>query len=300
MSSRVGQQIKMASIDELLGAPDMDGSIEIDIRAIYPFENHPFRVVDDEKMDDLVESIKLNGILTPVLVRPDDKGTYEMVSGHRRLHAARRAGLLKIPALVRELTIAEATILMVDANIQREEILPSEKAFALKMKMDAIKHQGKKLSKSLSTEWTMKRSGDIVGETEGIAKSQVHKYIRLTELIPALLEMVDKKRLALSVAVELSYLSRTFQQWSYEYIYEKGMIKQEQLMELRAYRGKEGLTREQFLTVLDESRACIKRSPKVTLSGRKLSKFFPAYYSRDEMEGIIFELLAKWKIENGV
>lgn len=300
MSSRVGQQIKMASIDELLGAPDMDGSIEIDIRAIYPFENHPFRVVDDEKMDDLVESIKLNGILTPVLVRPDDKGTYEMVSGHRRLHAARRAGLLKIPALVRELTTAEATILMVDANIQREEILPSEKAFALKMKMDAIKHQGKKLSNTLSTQWTMKRSGDIVGETEGIAKSQVHKYIRLTELIPALLEMVDKKRLALSVAVELSYLSKTLQQWSFEYIYQKGMIKQEQLMELRKYRDKEDLTREQFLTVLDESMAYIKRDPKVTLSGRKLSKFFPAYYSRDEMEGIIFELLAKWKIENGV
>lgn len=300
MSSRVGQQIKMASIDELLGAPDMDGSIEIDIRAIYPFENHPFRVVDDEKMDDLVESIKLNGILTPVLVRPDDKGTYEMVSGHRRLHAARRAGLLKIPALVRELTTAEATILMVDANIQREEILPSEKAFALKMKMDAIKHQGKKLSNTLSTQWTMKRSGDIVGETEGIAKSQVHKYIRLTELIPALLEMVDKKRLALSVAVELSYLSKTVQQWSFEYIYQKGMIKQEQLMELRKYRDKEDLTREQFLTVLDESMAYIKRAPKVTLSGRKLSKFFPAYYSRNEMEGIIFELLAKWKIENGV
>ena len=135
--ARAGQKIKLTSIDELLCVPETEGTVDIDVRAIYPFENHPFKVVDDEKMDDLVESIKANGILTPVLVRPDDEGTYEMISGHRRLHAAKRAGLSRIPAIVKEMTTDDATIAMVDANVQREEILPSERAFSLKMKITA-------------------------------------------------------------------------------------------------------------------------------------------------------------------
>ena len=143
MAGRAGQKIKLTSIDELLCVPETEGTIDIDIRAIYPFENHPFKVVDDEKMDELVESIKANGVLTPVLVRPDDEGTYEMISGHRRLHAAKRAGLLRIPAIVKEMTNDDAVIAMVDANVQREEVLPSEKAFAFKMKFEAIRHQGK-------------------------------------------------------------------------------------------------------------------------------------------------------------
>lgn len=142
--ARAGQKIKLTSIDELLCVPETEGTVDIDVRAIYPFENHPFKVVDDEKMDDLVESIKANGILTPVLVRPDDEGTYEMISGHRRLHAAKRAGLSRIPAIVKEMTTDDATIAMVDANVQREEILPSERAFSLKMKMDAMNHRGKR------------------------------------------------------------------------------------------------------------------------------------------------------------
>ena len=130
MAGRVGQKIKLTSIDELLCVPETEGTVDIDVRAIYPFENHPFKVLDDEKMDELVESIKANGVLTPVLLRPDDEGTYEMISGHRRLHAAKRAGLFRIPAIVKEMTNDEATIVMVDSNVQREEILPSEKAFA--------------------------------------------------------------------------------------------------------------------------------------------------------------------------
>ena len=253
--ARAGQKIKLTSIDELLCVPETEGTVDIDVRAIYPFENHPFKVVDDEKMDDLVESIKANGILTPVLVRPDDEGTYEMISGHRRLHAAKRAGLSRIPAIVKEMTTDDATIAMVDANVQREEILPSERAFSLKMKMDAIKHQGKKIS---STEWT-KRSGDVVGEAEGLAKSQVHKYIRLTNLIPKLLSMVDDKRLALSVAVEISYLNKNIQQWIYEYIRENGMIKQEQLMELRKYRDNGNLTQDQLIDLLHGSIATVSK-----------------------------------------
>ena len=130
MAGRVGQKIKLTSIDELLCVLETEGTVDIDVRAIYPFENHPFKVMDDEKMDELVESIKANGVLTPVLLRPDDEGTYEMISGHRRLHAAKRAGLFRIPAIVKEMTNDEATIVMVDSNVQREEILPSEKAFA--------------------------------------------------------------------------------------------------------------------------------------------------------------------------
>lgn len=291
MASRVGQKIKLTSIDELLCVPETEGTVDIDVRAIYPFENHPFRVVDDEKMEELVESIKANGILTPVLVRPDDEGTYEMISGHRRLHAAKKAGLLKIPAIVKEMTNDDAVIAMVDANVQREEILPSERAFSLKMKMDAIKHQGKS---TLSTEWT-KRSGDVVGQAEGIGKSQVHKYIRLTELIPKLLDMVDEKRLALSVAVEISYMNKNVQQWIYEFIRENGMIKQEQLMELRKYRDDKNMTQEQLINILIGSVSTVPVSKKITLNERKLHKFFPAYYSKAEMERVIFGLLEQWK-----
>ena len=212
MAGRAGQKIKLTSIDELLCVPETEGTVDIDVRAIYPFENHPFKVLDDEKMDELVESIKANGVLTPVLLRPDDEGTYEMISGHRRLHAAKRAGLFRIPAIVKEMTNDEATIAMVDANFQREEVLPSEKAFAFKMKFEAIRHQGKGTDTTLFPEGTKSNSGDIVGQSEGLTRTQVYRYIRLTELIPKLLDMVDEKRLALSVAVELSYMNKNVHQ----------------------------------------------------------------------------------------
>ncbi|SCY14988.1 ParB/RepB/Spo0J family partition protein [Butyrivibrio sp. INlla14] len=184
MAQRVGQKVKLSSIDELLGVPSTEGTVDLDVMTIYPFENHPFRVVDDEKMDELVESIKESGVLTPVLVRPDDEGTYEMISGHRRLHAAKKAGLRKIPAIIKEMTNDDATIAMVNANMQREEILPSERAFAFKMKMDAIKHQGKELTGTLFLEETKSNSGDIVGKASGLNRTQVFRYIRLTELMP--------------------------------------------------------------------------------------------------------------------
>lgn len=295
MAGRAGQKIKLTSIDELLCVPETEGTIDIDIRAIYPFENHPFKVVDDEKMDELVESIKANGILTPVLVRPDDEGTYEMISGHRRLHAAKRAGLLRIPAIVKEMTNDDAVIAMVDANVQREEVLPSEKAFAFKMKFEAIRHQGKCTDATLFPEGTKSNSGDIVGQSEGLTRTQVYRYIRLTELIPKLLDMVDEKRLALSVAVEISYMNKNVQQWIYEFIRENGMIKQEQLMELRKYRDDKNMTQEQLINILVGSASAPPVSKKITLNERKLHKFFPAYYSKTEMEQVIFGLLAQWK-----
>ncbi len=295
MAGRAGQKIKLTSIDELLCVPETEGTVDIDVRAIYPFENHPFKVLDDEKMDELVESIKANGVLTPVLLRPDDEGTYEMISGHRRLHAAKRAGLFRIPAIVKEMTNDEATIAMVDANVQREEILPSERAFSLKMKMDALNHRGKRTDLTLSHEETKFHSAEKVGEAEGLGRAQVHRYIRLTVLIPKLLDMVDEKRLALSVAVEISYMNKNVQQWIYEFIRENGMIKQEQLMELRKYRDDNNMTQDQLINILIGSTSAAPVSKKITLNERKLHKFFPAYYSKTEMEQVIFGLLAQWK-----
>ncbi len=298
MAKRPGQKITMTSIDELLCVPDTEGTIDIDVEAIYPFENHPFKVLDDERMEELTESIRTSGVLTPVLVRPDDEGTYEMISGHRRLRAAKKAGLRKIPAIIKEMTDDEATIAMVDGNIQREEILPSEKAFALKMKMAALKKQGKRNDLTTSsTEWTKSRAGDIVGEAEGISKSQVHKYIRITELIPKLLDMVDEKRLALAMAVEISYFNKNVQQWLYEYIKENGMIKQEQIMELRQYREDKNMTQEQLIGILVKSRSTTEKRKKITITERKLNKYFPAYYSQTEIERVIVGLLEQWKAE---
>ena len=296
MAKRPGQKITMTSIDELLCVPDTEGTIDIEVDAIYPFENHPFKVIDDEKMEELVDSIKLNGVLTPVLLRPDDEGTYEMISGHRRLRAAKKAGLRKIPAIIKEMTDDEATIAMVDANVQREEILPSEKAFALKMKMNALKKQGKRNDLTSSTEGTKSRAGDIAGEAEGLAKSQVHKYIRLTELIPKLLNMIDEKRLALAMGVELSYFNKNVQQWLYEYIKENGMIKQEQIMDLRQYREDNQMTQEQLINLLIKTKSTTSKRKKITITERKLNKYFPAYYSQTEIEGVIVDLLEQWKI----
>ena len=295
MAQRVGQKVKLSSIDELLGVPSMEGTVDLDVMTIYPFENHPFRVVDDEKMDELVESIKESGVLTPVLVRPDDEGNYEMISGHRRLHAAKRAGLRKIPAIIKEMTNDDATIAMVDSNMQREEILPSERAFSLKMKMDAMNHRGSRSDLTLSTERTKFHSAESVGETVGLKHSQIHRYIRLTYLIPKLLDMVDAGRLALAVAQELSYFNNTYQQWLWEYIHENGMNKQEQLMDLRQYRDDDSLTQEQMIDILIQKRATPQIKKKVTFNERKLNKYFPAYYSQSEIERIMISLLEEWK-----
>ena len=306
-AKRPGQKITMTSIDELLCVPETEGTMDIDVKAIYPFENHPFKVVDDEKMEELVESIKTSGVLTPVLVRPDDEGTYEMISGHRRLHAAKRAGLRKIPAIVKELTNDEATIAMVDANVQREEVLPSEKAFAFRMKLEAIKRQGTRRELTspqnggrLDDDPSINKgrrleAADIIGQSVGASGTQVQRLVRLTELIPRLLQMVDKKRLAVSVGVELSFLNKDMQQWVYEYIKENGMIRQVQLMVLRNYREDNTMTQEMLIEVLNGCISTLSASKKITLTERKLKKYFPAYYSKAEMERVITSLLEQWK-----
>ena len=208
MKNRSGEKIKLASIDELLGVVNEESAMEIEISKIHPFKNHPFKVLDDEKMQDLVESVKINGVLTPVLLRMDENEEYEMVSGHRRMHAAQLAGLTTIPAIVRELSDDDAIVAMVDANIQREELLPSEKAFAYKMKLEAMKRKAGRPSKGNTGQIVPNLTTDIIGETEGISGRQVKRFIRLTELIPELLDLVDNKKLQFTVAVDISYIDK--------------------------------------------------------------------------------------------
>ena len=225
MKNRSGEKIKLASIDELLGVVNEESAMEIEISKIHPFKNHPFKVLDDEKMQDLVESVKINGVLTPVLLRMDENEEYEMVSGHRRMHAAQLAGLTTIPAIVRELSDDDAIVAMVDANIQREELLPSEKAFAYKMKLDAMKRQGSRTDLTLCQSGTKSRTDQLLGEQVGESARSVQRYIRLTELIPELLDLVDNKKLQFTVAVDISYIDKEVQEWIYEYISDTGFIK---------------------------------------------------------------------------
>ena len=215
MKTRSGEKIRLASVEELLGVPDEQGATEIELSRIQPFRNHPFYVRDDEQMDNLVESIKVNGVLTPVLVRETDNNGYEMVSGHRRMHASIRVGLTTIPAIIKDMTDDEAIVYMVDANIQREELLPSEKAFAIKMKLEAMKRQtGRKASeKNVSQVGTHLRSDQELAEQIGSSRNQVQRYVRLTMLIPALLKLVDEKKIPFTLGVEISYLDAQIQGW---------------------------------------------------------------------------------------
>ena len=314
--SRSGEKIKMLSYDELLGGANLtEGRTELEICKIYAFENHPFRVVDDEKMTELVESIKKNGIVSPVLVRPDDEGTYEMISGHRRMHAAQLIGLKTIPAIVREMTNDEAVIFMVDANIQREEILPSEKAFAYKMRMEAMNRQGQRTDltsghnghKSESETCGQddhrsgpnKKSRDLIGEQVSDSGRTISRYIRLTFLVPALLELVDKGRLSVTPAVDVSYFPEQIQKYLVEYINENGFLKADQVARLkRELRQGENMTQDAVITYLNASMQ-VKSSRKVTISEKKLDEFFPVFFSSIERERIIIKLLEKWKKEQG-
>ncbi len=296
-------EIKIDPMDEFFGIPtSMEGSAMVKIKDIYPFKDHPFKVLDDEKMDELVESIKANGVLSPVLVRPrSPEQGYEMISGHRRLHASKKAGLEYIPAIIKEMSDDEATIAMVDSNVQREEILPSERAWSFKMKMDALKHQGarKDLEESnpntSATEWP-KLTVERIGMESGMKKTQVKKYIRLTELIPPLLNMVDNKELPISMAVEFSYFTQELQEWLYEYHRQNKGIKPAQIKALKELKNIENITKYTFTATMNGALPN-KIDRTVTLSERKLNAFFPLRMTAKERENIIIELLTKWKEE---
>lgn len=303
MAGRVAGKIKLQTVDELLGVPEIAGTQEIELGRIHAFPNHPFKVLDDERMDMLVESIRENGILNPVIVRPDKNGDYEMISGHRRLHAAGIVGLSKIPAIVKEMSDDEAIIKMVDANIQREEILPSERAFSFKMKMDAIKRQGARDDLTSGTEF--QKSGikvdswsrEVVGDEAGMTGRQVAKYIRLTELIPELLDNVDVKKITLTMGVDLSYLDVQVQKWVYEYFKENGFLKPVQVEALKNHSNLSNASQHMIITILNEALPKKSTAAKVSLSEKKLDKYFPPHYSAKDRENVIIQLLEQWSTQ---
>lgn len=313
MKARSGEKIKLTSIDELLGVSNSVTAEEIDIARIHPFKDHPFKVLDDEKMQELVESIEENGILTPVIVRADPAGGYEMISGHRRMHAATLLGMTAIPAVVKNLDDDDATIVMIDANIQREELLPSEKAFAYKMRYEAMKRKagrpgknGKQLTarnlpvaiKNSSQFERNLETAEIIGQQVGESRAQVHRFMRLTELIPELLQMVDDKRIAVMSAVEISYIPELVQKYLYEYIRENGTVKSYQVAALRKEVTDQGYINQQNMIRLlnDMLPGQSPATPrKITFSEKKLRKYFSSNYTMQDMEKIMVGLLEQWK-----
>ena len=264
---------------------------EIPLSELHPFEGHPFRVGDDEDMAKTVDSIRDFGVLTPAIVRPDPDGGYEIISGHRRHHASELAGKETLPAIVREMDDDAAIILMVDSNLQRETLLPSERAFAYRMKMQAIKHQGKATSPQVAAK---SRSDDAVGEKEGISGDTVRRYIRLTELVPELLDMVDRGEIKFNPAVELSYLAKEEQKdflSAMDFAQAAPSLSQAQRIKKLAQEGE--CTLDAMCEIMNE----IKKGEleRVTFKTDSLRKYFPKSYTSKQMEDKIIQLLEQWQ-----
>lgn len=286
-------KVKLNSFDDLFGNNEMQtaGSEQIinaPLAELHDFKNHPFRVVDDEKMEETTESIRQYGVLVPGIARPRTGGGYELIAGHRRKHGSQRAGKSEMPVIVRNYSDDEATIIMVDSNIQREDILPSEKAKAYQMKYEAMKHQGKKSGKNTL---------DEVGEAAGENAKKVQRYIWLARLSEELLEMVDTKKLGFSQGVDISFLSEEAQQWVEVIIEEQRCsVSTVQSGKLKEY-GKSGeLTLAMVRLILTEEKP---KERKFTMKSDKIGRYFSDSYSNEEIEDIILSLLDKWKEEVG-
>ena len=287
-------KIKMESFDDLFGGSSAqeigaEQIINAPLADLHEFKDHPFKVLDDEKMEETTESIRLYGVLVPGIARPRAGGGYELIAGHRRKHGSERAGKTEMPIIVRNYSDDEATIIMVDSNIQREDILPSEKAKAYKMKYEAMKHQGKKSGKNTL---------DEVGEAAGENAKKVQRYIWLSRLSDELLEMVDAKKLGVSQGIDISFLSEEAQQWVEVIIEEQGCnVSTVQSGKLKEY-GKSGeLTLAMVRLILTEEKP---KERKVTLKADKISKYFSDSYSNEEIENVIISLLDKWREEGAV
>ena len=266
---------------------------EIPLAELHPFKNHPFKVLDDESMQRTVESIARFGVLSPAIARPSPDGGYELVAGHRRHHACELVGMETMPVIVRELDDDAATILMVDSNLQRETILPSERAFAYKMKLEAIKHQGMR-SDLTSTQVAQKLSVQQVGDEAGVSKDTVRRFIRLTELIPELLEMVDQKQIAFNPAVELSFLKPEEQKQLLEAMdYAQATPSLSQAQRLKKYSQEGKCTFEVMCTVMDEEKKT--DLDRVIIKQDVLRKYFPKSYTPKQMEDTIIRLLEQWQ-----
>lgn len=278
--------------------PQTEKVIALSASLLEPFQEHPFRVAIGEEMEQLKESIREYGVLSPLLVRPRGDGRYEIVSGHRRKAACETLGITELPVLVRDMTDDEAVILMVDSNIQREHILPSEKAFAYKMKMEVLRHQGKKSELTSSQPGMGIQTMDIVGKDSGDSRNQVHRYIRLTHLIPSILQMVDEYQIAFKPAVEISYLTEEHQR----------MLKEEmdacqatpsltQSRTLKQMSQSGTLTREYLHHLLTEEKP--NQRQKFFLNQEDVQRYFPKHYTPQQMQQVILHLLHTWQHKRG-
>ena len=283
------KKIKIDSFDDLFGTPmkeDNNSSeqvVEVALEDLHTFQNHPFRVLDDEKMEETVESIKKYGVLMPGIARPRKEGGYEIIAGHRRKRGCELAGKTTMPVFIREYTDDEAVVIMVDTNIQREDILPSEKAKAYRMKFEAMKHQGILGGNTL----------EVLGEQAGESGKTVQRYIRLAYLCDELLELVDKKKLGFLQGVEISYLSEEEQKWVFAVASTRKIsIRTMQASKLKEYAKRGELTQVVVELLLLEQKASER---KVTIKAEKLRSYFPEDYSSEDMEAVILKLLDEWK-----
>ena len=266
---------------------------QIPIGELFPFKNHPFKVLDDESMQRTVESVEQYGVLSPLIARPRPEGGYEIISGHRRQYAAKLAGLDTLPVIVRQMSDDAAVILMVDSNLQREHILPSERAFAYKMKLDAIKNQGAR-SDLTSTQVAQKLSVEKVGDDAGVSKDTIRRFIRLTNLIPELLDMVDEKKISFNPAVELSYLDENQQRFFLEAMdgtQNAPSVSQAQQLKKMAQCGE--FTYEKAFDILGQEKK--SELDAVTIKNETLRKYFPRSYTPRQMEEKIIQLLDAWQ-----
>ena len=301
---RKGANISLSSYDDIFETDESraDSQLEkvqkIPICELVPFKNHPFKVVDDEAMLRTTESIAQFGVLTPLIARPLEDGGYEIISGHRRAHAAEAAGLTEVPVIVRDMDDDAATVLMVDSNLQRESILPSERAFAYKMKLEALKRQGTRsdlLEGDTSTQVGRRmETAEMIGQETGDSRNQVRRYIRLTNLIPELLDMVDQKQISFNPAVELSYLTPEEQQHVIEAMdFTQAAPSLSQAQRLKKLSQEGGCTLEAMQDILGE----VKKGDleRVAFKSEQLRKYFPKSYSPKQMQDTIIKLLEQWQ-----
>ena len=295
------KNIKLASVDDLFSteesraAENLEKVMEIPLTELHAFKNHPFKVRDDEAMMETADSVRQYGVLVPAIARPNPNGGYELIAGHRRHRASELAEKETMPVIVRDLDDDAATIIMVDSNLQREELLPSERAFAYKMKLEAMKRQAGRPSKeNVSQLGTQKRSDQILAEQVGQSRNQIQRYIRLTELIPPLLDKADEKEIALNPAYELSFLKPEEQQMlveTMEYELSTPSVSQAQRMKKLSQEGK--LTDDAILSIMSEEKK--DALDKVTLTGDTLRKYFPKSYTPKKMQETIIKLLEQWQ-----
>ena len=296
------KNISLTPVDDLFSTEESRSNanrervVELPLSELHPFRNHPFKVVDDEKMQDTAQSIRDHGVLVPAIVRPREEGGYEIVAGHRRHFASQIAGLDTMPAIVRDLDDDAATIIMVDSNLQRESILPSERAWAYRMKLEAVKRQGARTdltSGQLGPKSETQRSNALVAEQAGESVKQLQRFIRLTELIPPLLDMVDERKIAFNPAVELSYLKPEEQVELLDAMdSEQATPSLSQAQRLKKFSQEGHLSIDVMRAIMSEEKK--SELDRVTLTSDKLHKYFPKSYTPQQMEQVILKLLEGW------